>query len=75
MWSNFTLEESKAVGKKFKAICKANYGYEGMLTVGKEYEITIEERFLPMSPLCSFENDKGKLGSAHLTRFEKIGDK
>lgn len=71
IYGNWTIEESQAIGQKFKAICKANYGYENYLTEGKEYEITIRERILPMSPLCSFITDKKEPGAAHLTRFEK----
>lgn len=71
-YGDFTIEEAKDIGKEFKAICAANYGYEGQLTEGKEYIITIEPRIMPMSPLCSFINDKGNKSECHLTRFRKI---
>ena len=75
MYGDFSIEEAQNVGQKFKVICKANYAYEGVLTEGKEYEITIEPRILPVSPLCSFINDKGVYCRAHLQRFSKIGVK
>lgn len=71
-YGDFTIEEAEEIGKQFKVICSANYGYEGQLTKGKEYLITIETRILPMSPICSFINDKGNRGQAHLQRFSKI---
>ena len=71
-YSNFTIEESRDICKKFKAVCHANHSYEDKLTVGKEYEIKIETRILPMSPICSFINDKGSISEAHLTRFTKV---
>jgi hypothetical protein len=73
-YGSWTIKEAKSVGKKFKAVCNANYSYEGKLTVGKEYIITIEPRILPMSPLCSFINDKGNKSEVHLERFTKIDE-
>jgi hypothetical protein len=71
-YGSFSIQEADSVGKKFKAKCHANWGYENYLTVGKVYEITIAERILPVSPLCTYVDDKGAEGSAHLTRFTKI---
>lgn len=71
-YSNFSINEAKDIGRKFKVICHANYSYEGKLTNGKEYEITIEPRILSLSPICSFTCDNGKLGEAHLIRFTKV---
>jgi hypothetical protein len=71
-YKNFTIEEAGSIGKKFIAVCDWNGGYEWQLTPGKEYEITITTRILPMSPLCSFVNDKGNISECHLERFTKI---
>lgn len=71
-YGDFTIEEAKEIGKEFDVICKADYGYDGILTSGKKYRIKIIDRILPMSPLCSFVSDKGTINSAHLQRFEKI---
>lgn len=73
-YGTFTIEEAKDIGKKFKAVCKSSHGYEYQLTIGKEYEIQIETRILPMSPICSFLNDKGNRSECHLERFEKVGE-
>ena len=72
LYDSWTIEESNQIGQTFTATCHANYGYEGHLTVNKDYLITIEKRIMPMSPLCSFIDDKGRKGMAHLTRFTKI---
>lgn len=72
LYGTFSIEEADSIGKKFKAKCHANYGYDGSLTVGKIYEITVVERMLPMSPMCTYIDDKGREGVAHLTRFTKI---
>lgn len=70
-YGSFTIDEAADNGRKFKAFCKSNYGYEHCLTIGKEYEIEVTPRILPMSPLCSFMGDNGKPGECHLERFEK----
>lgn len=70
-YGDFTIEEAKDIGKQFQAVCKINYGYEYSLTVGREYLITIVPRILPMSPLCEFISDRGKLNCCHLERFAK----
>lgn len=72
IYGDFTIDEAADIGKQFKVKCHASYGYQGKLTQGKEYLITIEERILPTTPLCSFINDKGERSEAHLTRFSKI---
>ena len=72
MYKNFTIEEAKSVGKKFKAICDSADRYSGQLTANKVYEITITERILTCSPLCSFLNDQGRQSECHLERFSKI---
>jgi len=71
LYGDFSIEEAKDIGATHRVICHANYGYEHQLTKGREYVITIEPRILPMSPLCSFTNDKGKFSEAHLGRFTK----
>jgi hypothetical protein len=72
LYGDFTIEESCAIGARFKVICVCTWNYEDTLTHGKEYHIQIIERILPMSPLCSFINDKGNVSAAHLARFEKV---
>lgn len=72
LYKSWSIEETRAVGQKFKAICTQNWDYEGKLTEGKEYTITIAERILSTSPLCTFIADDGVERSAHLTRFEKV---
>ena len=74
LYGTFTIEDSNAIGKKFKAVCKHNYNYEKALTEDKEYIITIVEGILPVSPLCGFLSDNGENGVCHLTRFDKIGE-
>lgn len=74
VYGSWTIEDSKSVGKKFRAKLLANYGYENYLTVGKEYVIEISKNILPMSPLCRGEGDSGKKFECHLERFEKIGE-
>lgn len=74
-YGDFTIEEAKNIGAKHKVKCKANYGYEDALTVGKEYEIEVTPRILSMSPLCRGFGDKGKKFECHLERFEKIKEK
>lgn len=69
--ADFTIEDGRAVGKKFKAVCRANYDYEHNLTIGKEYEIEITERILPGSPLCKGVGDGDIPFECHLARFEK----
>lgn len=70
---DWTIEEAKDIGRKFKVKCCANHGYENCLTEGKEYEIEVTPRILPMSPLCSFVGDDGRDGhECHLERFEKL---
>lgn len=71
LYDSFTTEEAGSIGRKFLAICKANYDYEPHLTYGKEYEIEIVARILPMSPLCKLTGDRGKEVVCHLTRFER----
>ena len=60
------------VGAKFQAICIGPRGYEGKLTAGKEYQITISPRIMPLSPLCRFIGDNGKLCESHLHRFIQV---
>lgn len=72
MFGNWTIEEARSIGKKFKARCIRNDCYESSLTIGKEYEIEIAERILPMSPMCDLLGDNGIETTCHLTRFEKI---
>lgn len=72
MYGDFTIEEAADIDREFKVICHAAYSYEGQLTKGKEYLIRIETRIMPMSPLCSFINDRGNRSECHLTRFSKI---
>ena len=71
-YGDFTIDEAENIGQEFRVICKADYGYEGQLKIGKEYLIKIEPRILPMSPICSFTSDRGTIGKAHLERFSKI---
>ena len=70
LYGTFTIDDAAAIGSKFKAMCKANYGYEGHLTVYSIYEIEVMPRILPMSPLCKLIGDKGKEIECHLERFE-----
>ena len=70
LYGSWTAEEAGDIGKKFKAICHAPFDY--LLTKGKEYEITIETRILPLFPMCSFICDNGKRGEGHLERFTKV---
>lgn len=72
LYDSFTIEEAASIGKKFRAKCKANYGYENCLNEGTTYEITITPRILSMTPLCSFIGNEGKRGECHLERFEKV---
>lgn len=72
--NDWTIEEAKDIGAKHRAVCMGNGGYEYALTEGKEYDIVISGRILPMSPLCDFDGDNGKGGSCHLERFKKIGE-
>lgn len=74
LYGSWSIEEAGDIGKEFKAVCHAPYSYEGQLTEGKEYLIKIETRILPMSPLCSFMNDRGKVSEAHLERFTKVSE-
>ena len=76
LYGSWSHEEAGDVGKEFRAICHANYGYERHLTEGKEYLIRIEPRIMPLSPLCSFVSDKDetKRGECHLERFTKVED-
>ena len=71
LYGSFTTEEAADIGKQFIAICVGTRGMENHLTDGKEYIITIADRILPLSPLCTFIGDNGKFCTAHLTRFEK----
>ena len=73
-YGSWTIDEAEDIGKKFKAVCHSPYSYGGQLTKDKEYEITIETRILPMSPICSFVNDRGNTSEAHLERFTKKED-
>lgn len=74
LYGTFTTEDAANIGNKVKARCKANYGYEGRLTVDRIYEVEITPRILPMSPLCKLIGDKGKGVECHLERFEKEGE-
>lgn len=64
--------DQSPVGTVYKAVCKTNHGYEYHLTEGKIYTIIIAPRILPMSPLCSFMGDKGKMCKCYLYRFHKV---
>lgn len=72
MFGTWTIDEERDFGKRFKARCFRNDGYEETLTIDKEYEIEIVEPILPMSPLCECDGDKGTRITCHLMRFEKI---
>lgn len=72
IYDSFSIEDAGSVGKKFPAICKANYGYESHLSCGKEYEIEITPRILPLSPLCKLVGNTGKVIECHLHRFDKL---
>lgn len=71
-YGDWAIEEAAAVGVKYRVRCITNNGYGHCLTIGKEYEIELTPRILPMSPLCSFMGDDGKKGECHLERFEKV---
>jgi hypothetical protein len=71
LYGSFTIKEATSVGNKFKARCKANYGYERDLTIGSLYEIETTPRILPMTPLCKLVGDSGREIECHLERFEK----
>jgi hypothetical protein len=53
-----------------KAICKTNYVYEYMLTIGKIYQIVKEDKVFDSKPYARFIGDDGKEHYAHLDRFE-----
>lgn len=72
MYGGFTVEETEDVGKRHKVRCINNNGYGHALTIGKEYEIEVTPRILPLSPLCSFIGDDGNKGECHMWRFEKM---
>jgi hypothetical protein len=72
IYDTFTIEEAGSVGSKFRAICKATYGYEAHLSDGKEYEIEITPRILELSPLCKLVGNTGKVIECHLHRFDKV---
>jgi len=72
LYDSWSIEDARNVGAKFRAVCRGNNGYRDAMTEGQEYEIEIEARILPMSPLCSGIGDNGKPFACHLTRFEKI---
>jgi hypothetical protein len=72
LYGSWSIEEAGDIGKEFKAVCHASGGYEYQLTEGKEYVVRIETRILPMSPICSFINDRNKRSEAHLERFTKV---
>ena len=72
IFDSFTIEEAVDYGKKHKVRCRNNTNYRGLLTEGKEYEVTVIPSDLPMSPMCSFVGDDGGNHTCHLTRFEKI---
>lgn len=68
----FPEYDKSPVGTSYFAYCTINHGYEYDLTIGKIYIITIIERILPMSPLCSFYGDRGGCCASHLYRFNEI---
>lgn len=72
IYDSWSIEETENIGQKFKARCKANYGYENTLKVGEIYEIEITPHILPMSPLCKGVGINNKKFECHLTRFEKV---
>jgi hypothetical protein len=74
LYDSFTIEEVRDAGRKFKATCIADYGYEQHLTVGKEYDIEVTPP-LSLSPLCKFIGDRGVTCEAHLHRFIKVKEK
>ena len=60
-------------GVPFKAICLEVNGYYGILTIGKEYTIVIDEPHpFDGTPFCSFIGDRGKNSLARLSRFRKV---
>ena len=67
---HWSIKEAHTYGRKFRAYAARTDSYA--LTEDKEYEIEIVEPILPLSPLCQFIDDKGKLSAAHLERFTKI---
>ena len=71
LYGSFTIKEAHDIGKKYRARCKTNNGYEHTLTEGREYEIEITPSILPGSPLCSFLGDDGSKCECHLDRFDK----
>lgn len=72
LYDSFSIEDVDSIGKKFKARCISNRGYDGFLSLNEVYVITMTTRILPLSPLCSFMGDCGRLVECHVTRFEKI---
>ena len=74
LYNSWTIEEAKNIGAVFQAVCLNPRGYEGDLTLGKEYTLTVTPRILPTTPLCSTVGDSGRVIGCHLERFEKKGD-
>ena len=71
LYDSFSLEDTDNIGGVYRAKCLANRGYEDSLTVGKIYDITMNEGILPMTPLCTLMGDNGTV-CCHLSRFEKL---
>ena len=69
---DWTIEEANAVGEVFVGRARGTRTASGLMTEGKLYMIMIEPRILPMSPLCSFIGDDGKMHCMHLERFDKV---
>lgn len=72
LYDSWSIEEAGDIGARFRAVCRGDHGYRNHLTQGRQYEIEIIPRILPMSPLCRGIGDKGQEFECHLTRFEKI---
>ncbi len=72
LYDSFSVKDVKNTGGAYKVKCIANRGYEGLLTIGKEYQITVTEPIMPMSPLCIVVADNGRKATCHIHRFEKI---
>ena len=52
-------------------VCRFNGSYERQLTVGKEYECSLTEGMIPLSPLADFTGDDGRQHVCHAIRFTK----
>ena len=72
---NKQLTSYKEISVGDKIICNSNYGYDGLLTIGKEYEVVSAQA----NPFGMYEHDYVTIVSdnpnrevtAYLTRFGK----